>query len=127
MLDTSTCVKIMREPSPVLSGRFNRFSEQICISSITRAELHFGAENSTRVVQNTRAIDAFVARLTLLDFDSDAALHYGQIRVALRRQPIGPLDTLIAAHARSRSLTIVTDNVREFERVPGLQVENWVR
>ena len=127
MLDTNTCIRAMRaSPTSKLAGRFNRHAEQLCISSIVLAELHYGAENSKRVAENLVEIEQFVARLQLvLDFDAAAAAGFGRIRTALRTTPIGPLDTLIAAHARSRDLIVVTSNVREFQRVPGLVVEDW--
>jgi tRNA(fMet)-specific endonuclease VapC len=127
MLDTDTCIRAMRaEPTSKLAGRLNRHAPQICISSITLAELHSGAENSRRVADNLLEIEQFAARLeAILAFDAAAAADFGRIRVALRRKPIGPLDTLIAAHARSRDLIVVTVNIREFGRVPGLEIERW--
>ena len=127
MFDTNTCIWAMRAGAAShLAGRFNRHAEQLCISSIVLAELYHGAENSRRVADNLAEIEQFVARLqAVLDFDAAAAADFGRVRVALRQHPIGPLDTLIAAHARSRDLVIVTDNVSEFARVPGLQIENW--
>lgn len=127
MLDSNTCIAVMKGASITLGGRFTRHAVQLCISTIVLGELRFGAEKSQRAAENRIAVDDFVRRLVVIDFDKDAALHFGQIRHALRRQPIGPLDTLIAAHARSRGLIVVTDNEREFRRVPNLQVENWIR
>ena len=127
MLDTNTCIWAMRaNGTSRLAGHFNRHAEKLCISSIVLAELHYGAENSKRVTENLDQIEHFVARLqAVLDFDAVAAAEFGRVRVALRRHPIGPIDTLIAAHARSRDLVIVTDNIAEFGRVPGLLTENW--
>lgn len=127
MLDTNTCVRVLKaDATSPLAGRFNRYAEQLCTSSIVLAELHFGAQNSQRVAENLIGIEHFVARLSaVLDFDAAAAADFGRIRVALRKSPIGPLDTLIAAHARSRDLIVVTGNVSEFSRVPGLGVEDW--
>ena len=127
MLDTNTCIGAMRAgPTSRLSGRFNRHAEQLCISSIVLAELHYGAENSQRVADNLAEIQQFAARLqAILDFDAPAAAEFGRVRVALRGHPIGPLDTLISAHARSLGLVVVTENVAEFGRVPGLQIESW--
>jgi tRNA(fMet)-specific endonuclease VapC len=127
MLDTNFCSRVMREDATSkLAGRFNRHAEQVCISSIVLAELHYGAENSKRVAENLSEIEQFLAAIqTVLDFDSAAAAEYGRIRTALRKQPIGPLDTLIAAHARSCDLIVVTNDVGEFGRVPGLGVEDW--
>ena len=127
MLDTNACIRAMQaDVTSKLLGRFNRHAEQICISSIVLAELHFGAENSQRVPENLLKLEKFIASLrTVLDFDSEAAADYGRIRTALRKTPIGGLDTLIAAHARSRDLIVVTNNVGEFGRVPGLGIEDW--
>ena len=98
------------------------------VSSITVAELQFGVQKSQRPLQNQEALALFLAPLIIADFDHAAAEAYGVIRADLERQgtPIGSLDTLIAAHALSLGVTLVTDNEREFSRVPGLQVENWV-
>jgi tRNA(fMet)-specific endonuclease VapC len=127
MLDTNTCIRAMRaDATSKFAGRFNRHAEQLCTSSVVLAELHYGAENSRRVSDNLIEIEEFVARLqSVLDFDITAAADYGRIRSALRKTPIGPLDTLIAAHARSQNLIVVTSNVSEFERVAGLIVEDW--
>jgi tRNA(fMet)-specific endonuclease VapC len=127
MLDTNTCVRVLKaDATSKLAGRFNRHAEQLCISSISLAELRYGAENSQRVAENLIGIEHFIARLSaVLDFDAVAAADFGRVKVALRKTPIGPLDTLIAAHARSRDLIVVTGNVGEFERVPGLVVEDW--
>jgi tRNA(fMet)-specific endonuclease VapC len=127
MLDTNVCVRALKaDATSKLVGRFNRHAEQLCISSIVLAELHFGAENSQRVAENLISIEQFVARLSaVLDFDAAAAADFGRIKVALRKTPIGPLDTLIAAHARSRDLIVITGNAVEFERVPGLMIEDW--
>ena len=127
MLDTNTCVDALKaDRTSKLAARFNRHAEQLCISSLVLAELHFGAENSRRVTENLRQIEAFAARLeAILDFDRQAAVEYGRVRASLRRQPIGPLDTLIAAQALSRRLILVTSNLAEFSRVPGLRLETW--
>jgi tRNA(fMet)-specific endonuclease VapC len=128
MLDTNTCIHTLRaDATSNLAGRFNRHAEQISISTIVLAELHHGAENSQRVAENLNEIELFTARLQVLDFGPEAAADFGRIKVALRRTPIGPLDTLIAAHARSRDLIVVTNNVVEFSRVPGLAVEDWLQ
>ena len=127
LLDTNTCIRAMRAgPTSHFSGKFNRHAHQICTSSIVLAELHYGAENSQRAAENLEAVESFTSRLqSVLDFDAQAAADYGRVRVALRKAPIGPLDTLIAAHARSRNLIVVTANIGEFSRVPGLSVETW--
>ena len=98
------------------------------MSSITLGELYYGAEKSARPPDNIAAIDEFCARIEVLDFPAKAAAHYGAMRAELARRgtPVGALDLLIGAHARAEGLTLVTNNLREFERMPGLNVENWV-
>lgn len=102
---------------------------EIGVSSITVAELSYGAEKSSRPAQNLEALGKFLLPLELVTFGPEAAAAYGQIRATLEwaGTPIEPLDTLIAAHALSLGVTLVTNNLREFERVPDLQVEDWVR
>ena len=108
-----------------------RFREEmdggICISSITLAELEYGMKHSSDPVKNEQALLRFLAPLSVLPFGAAAASEYGEIRAYLqsRGTPIGPLDMLIAAHARAEDMVLVTNNVREFERVPKLEVENW--
>ena len=128
MLDTNICIYVMKDRPPAMRERFDAASERLCISSITLAELHYGAEKSARRLQNLEAISAFVARLEVLDFSPTAAAHHGQLRAEMERagQPAGPYDMLIGAHARSEGLTVVTNNTREFVRMPGVRVENWV-
>ena len=128
MLDTDTCIYVLKNRPPGLRERFNRLAEQLCISTITLAELSYGTEKSSRRDENRRGVDGFAARLDVLPFSAEAALHYGQVRAELERsgRPAGAHDMLIGAHARSAGLIIVTNNVREFERIPGLRVENWV-
>ena len=128
MLDTNICIYVILNRPAGLRERFNELSEQLCISTITLAELHFGVEKSARVTKNRNIVEEFVARLEIQPFSVDAAVHYGQIRAALERagRPVGLHDMLIGAHARSEGLTLVTNNRREFDRIPGLVVENWV-
>ena len=128
MLDTNICIYVILNRPAGLRERFNELSEQLCISTITLAELHFGVEKSARVTQNHTIVEEFVARLEIQPFSVDAAAHYGQIRAALEQagRPVGLHDMLIGAHARSEGLTLVTDNRREFDRIPGLAIENWV-
>ena len=116
-----------RRPKEVIA-RFKRFEPgMIGVSTITVSELQYGAAKSRSVAMNRSRLDAFLAPLALLPYDDLAALAYGRIRFELERvgQPIGPLDQLIAAQAVSRRLVLVTNNVREFQRIEGLQVENW--
>ena len=129
LLDTNTCIYLIKKHPPEVLRRFNEYTVgDVGISSITAAELHFGVHNSQRPEENRRALEQFLLPLTVAHFDENAAAAYGHVRAHLEKQgtPIGSLDTLIAAHALSLDLTLVTNNVREFERVPGLKVKNWV-
>lgn len=124
MLDTNICIFAIKHKPPALIRNFLQHDpDDLCISAITYAELMHGVEKSQSTAQNRAAITLF------LSFDDCAAEEYGQIRVDLERKgtPIGPLDTLIAAHARSRGLTLVTNNTREFFRVENLPVEDWTK
>ncbi|EFX5408139.1 tRNA(fMet)-specific endonuclease VapC, partial [Shigella sonnei] len=107
--------------------RFNLNQGRMCISSVTLMELIYGAEKSQMPERNLAVIEGFVSRIDVLDYDAAAATHTGQIRAELARQgrPVGPFDQMIAGHARSRGLIIVTNNTREFERVGGLRTEDW--
>lgn len=128
MLDTNIVIYVVkRRPIEVLDI-FNQAAGMMCISSITEAELVHGAEKSQRREHNLRVVADFVSRLEVLPYDSRAAAHYGDIRAALERQglSIGVNDVHIAGHARSQGLIVVTNNVKEFERVDGLRLENWV-
>lgn len=129
MLDTNICIYVLKERPAELRETFNRHSDHLCLSSVVVAELLYGAEKSQYPDHNRATVEGFCARLDVLDFDEGAATHYGQLRATLERggQPIGSYDVMIAAHARSRGLTLVTNNMREFERVPGLLLENWVK
>jgi tRNA(fMet)-specific endonuclease VapC len=128
MLDTNTCIHVIKNYPERLRQRFNRHGEQLCISSITLAELRFGAEKSARRVENLQEIEIFAARVEVLSFGSAAAAHYGEIRAELERagKPVGVHDMLIGAHARSEGLIIVTRNLKEFSRISGLRAEDWV-
>lgn len=128
MLDTNICIYLMRNHPSALRERFDQLTGQLCISTITLGELHYGAEKSARRSENLDAIEAFVARLDVLPFSLKAAAHFGMLRADLTRRgtPVGPFDMLIGAHARSEGLVLVTNNTREFARMPGLQVENWI-
>ena len=128
MLDTDTCIYLINEREDALRSKFEINAHAICISSITYAELCFGAAHSTRVESNTRELGAFCLGLDILSFDSTVGVHYGEIRQALtqRGRIIGANDLLIAAHARSVDATLVTNNEGEFGRVPGLRIENWL-
>jgi tRNA(fMet)-specific endonuclease VapC len=128
MLDSDICIYVGKSKPPKLADRFERLADRICISAITLAELHFGAENSDRRLASLKTLGEFVDRLVVLPFSANAASHFGQLRVELQRsgRPIGPYDMLVAAHARAEGLILVTNNEREFRRVPGLLMENWV-
>ena len=128
MLDTNVCVDVIRTRSRALIDRLESHTvDSIAISSITLAELHHGAAKSRDPEANRVALLEFLVPFSLLAFDDSAAREYGRIRAALERQgtPIGPMDMLIAAHALAGDLVLVTNKEREFERVPGLSVENW--
>jgi tRNA(fMet)-specific endonuclease VapC len=128
MLDSSICIHVIRTYPPELQERFNRLAEQLCISTVTLGELHYGAEKSTRHLENLQAIEHFTARLELLPFTKQAAAHYGQIRAQLDRvgRPAGAYDMMIGGHARSEGLVLVTNNLRVFEPMDGLRVESWL-
>ena len=128
MLDTNICIYVMKNYPQNLKERFNLLADQLCISSITLSELHYGAEKSARRIDNLTAIEHFVARLDVLPFGAKAAVHYGQVRAELERTgtPCGPHDMQIGGHARSEGLIVVTNDLREFSRMPGIRIENWV-
>lgn len=128
MLDTNICIYVMKHYPPQLRQKFNELAEQLCISSITLGELHYGVEKSARRAENLTAVENFAARLEVLPFGDKAAAHCGQLRAELERAgtPCGPHDMQIGGHARSEGLILVTNNMREFSRMPGLRVENWV-
>ena len=129
MLDTNVCIYVIkRKPIQVLDKLRTFEPGDVAVSSITVAELQYGACKSSRPDRNREALTEFLVPLEVVAFDDSAAVHYGEIRAHLerRRNVIGAMDMLIAAHARSLSLTMVTNNIQEFERVPGLRVENWV-
>lgn len=128
MLDTNICIYAMKKkPEKVLRRFREELDEGICISSITLADLEYGMKHSSDPVKNEQSLLRFLAPLSILPFGAAAASEYGEIRAYLqdRGTPIGPLDMLIAAHARAEGMTLVTNNLREFERVPELEIENW--
>ena len=128
LLDTNIVIYVLkRRPIEVLS-LFNENASRMAISALTLSELFQGAEKSSRVSDNLVAIEDFCSRLEVLPYGAKAAQHYGAIRAGLEKtgQPIGVNNLHIAAHARSEALTLVTDNEREFARVPALLLDNWV-
>lgn len=128
MLDTNICIFTIKNRPAQVREAFTRAHGRLCISTVTLMELIYGAEKSTNPERNLADIEGFAARLEVLKYDSDAAVHTGQLRAELAKAgtPIGPYDQMIAGHARSQGLILVTNNRREFDRVPGLRVEDWV-
>ncbi len=128
LLDTNICIYVIKRKPESLLVRFNENASHLAISAVTLAELLHGAEKSSQPQRTLSVVEDFCSRLDVLDYGAKAAQHYGQIRSALERRgtPIGVNDLHIAAHARSEGLTLVINNLREFERVEGLLYENWV-
>lgn len=129
LLDTDICIYVINErPKKVLAHFLRQTAGAIGVSSISVAELSFGAAKSGSA-RNQAALEAFLLPLQICEFDAAAAQHYGVIRAKLEKagKPVGPLDLLIAAHALSLDITLVTNNTREFARIAGLTVENWAR
>lgn len=129
MLDTNICIyAIKNKPEKVLNTLKEKMNDGICISAITLTELAHGVEKSAARDKNRAALLRFLSILTVLPFDDLAAAEYGAVCADLQRKgtPIGTMDMLIAAHAKTEGLILVTNNTREFERVDGLNLENWV-
>ena len=129
LLDTDTCIDALKQNREVLERLLSTDREEVAVSVITEAEIRTGAANSTSPVRTLRLVENFLRPLAIIDFTSDDAIAYARVRAKLERAgtPIGPLDTLIASQALARKMTIVTNNEREFRRVTGLVVENWMR
>ena len=128
MLDTNICIyAIKHKPEQVFIRLQEHDPMDICISSVTYAELVHGVEKSKAVEKNRVALALLFANIEIMNFDSLAAESYGKIRADLEKAgtPIGPLDTMIAGHAKALGYTVVTNNIKEFERVKGLKLENW--
>ena len=128
MLDTNICIYLIKKkPESVLKNLNLHMDEGIAISAITLAELKHGVEASQYPEKNAIALNQFLSIVDILPFDDDAATEYGKICATLRRQgtPIGVMDMLIAAHAKAKGLIIISNNVREFARVEGLELKNW--
>ncbi len=128
MLDTNICIFTIKNRPQEVRKAFKQHHGQMCISSVTLMELIYGAEKSDFPERNLANIEGFAARLEVLKYDNAAATHTGQLRAeqAKAGKLIGPYDQMIAGHARSQGLILVTSNMREFQRVPGLRVEEWV-
>lgn len=128
MLDTNICIYLIKTRSDQLLHRMRGLrTGEMGVSIVTVAELQYGVSKSRQQERNQVALEAFLLPLEIADFTVDSTLAYGEIRADLEKQgrPIGPLDTLIAAHALSLDVLLVTNNTREFDRVPGLRVEDW--
>ena len=130
MLDTNTCIYIIKRKPVEVINRFRQFQiSQVSISSITLSELEYGVIKSSKPEQNHLALAQFLAPIEILPYDNGAAQHYGELRLYSEKHgtPIGSLDMLIAAHALSTGCILITNNVKEFERVPNLKINNWVK
>ncbi|MEE8058058.1 MAG: PIN domain-containing protein [Pseudomonadales bacterium] len=129
MLDTNTCIFVLKNRSPKLRNKFKAI-KSLCISSITYGELCFGIENGDSHLREERynQLDLFTQKILIDSWDEEAARHYGLIRALLKRQglPIGNNDLLIASHSRSIDAVLVTNNKKEFSRAPDLTLEDWI-
>ena len=127
MLDTNICIYTIKNKPAAVRAQFQKHQDHMCISSIVLTELLYGAEKSENPAKSLAVVEGMAARLEVLDFDTHAAAHAAEIRAELAKQgtPIGHYDVLIAGHARSQGLVLVSNNLREFERVDGLRLENW--
>ncbi|MHA7878983.1 MAG: type II toxin-antitoxin system tRNA(fMet)-specific endonuclease VapC [Saccharospirillum sp.] len=129
MLDTNIAIYTIKNRPSEVREAFKAHDGQLCISAVTLMELIYGAEASMAVDRNLRDIEGFAARLEVLPYENDAAAHTGQLRAELRKmgRPIGPYDGMIAGHARSMGLIVVTNNTKQLEYVPGIRLANWVK
>ena len=129
LIDTNICIYIMNKRPPEVINKFKNMNVgMICISSITVSELQYGISKSKYKKQNIKRLEEFLVPFDILPYDEMASKFYGEIRFKLEKRGliIGPLDLLIAAHALSRDLVLVTNNEKEFKRIKSLKVENWV-
>jgi len=126
LLDTDISIYIIKRKPLEVRRMFNIHSGEIGISTVTLGELLYGATNSTNQRTNLDVVEGFVGRVEVINYNTAAAHQFSQLKQELRGQPIGPYDLMIAAHARSLGLMLVTNNTKEFDRVSGLRVENWV-
>jgi tRNA(fMet)-specific endonuclease VapC len=130
MLDTDTCINLIRQRNEKILTRVKRRRpEDLCISAVSLSELEYGAAKSANPAKNRLALMEFMTPISVMPYDDRVAESYGRVRAELEGMgtPIGPLDTMIAAHALSLGLTVVTGNEREFRRVSGLKVQNWAK
>lgn len=129
MLDTNILIYTIKNRPRKVREAFKKYADYLAMSSVTMGELIYGAEKSAQITRNLADVEALAARMEVLPFDSQAAVHFGQVRAELARagKLIGSYDLMIAGHARSQGLILVTNNLREFKRVRGLRVENWAR
>jgi tRNA(fMet)-specific endonuclease VapC len=127
MLDTNICIYVLKNTPIQIAGKFNSHDGEICISSVVLSELAYGIEKSAQQEKNRIRLNEFLACVVIVGYDEAAAYHYGDIRADLERKGtvIGGNDLMIAAHARSMGLVLVSNNTKEFERVDGLRLENW--
>ena len=129
MLDTNICIYIMKNKPITVMKKFLQYSAgDLSLSSITVSELYYGVYKSDFVEKNFKALNKFLLPFNIIEYDLNASIEYGKIRATLEKQgnTIGPLDTQIAAHARSLDVTLVTNNIKEFQRVDDLVLDNWV-
>ncbi|MEM6730559.1 MAG: type II toxin-antitoxin system VapC family toxin [Myxococcota bacterium] len=129
LLDTNIIIYTMKRRPAKVQARFEKHDGQMAMSTVTFGELVFGCERSSNPKQNLLVLESFASRVTVLDFDRESAAHFGELRASLysKGTPIGPYDMMIAAQARARGLVLVTNNQKEFRRLPGVRLENWVR
>ncbi len=128
MIDTNIAIYTLKNRPAKVRDAFKKHNGEMCLSSVSLGELIYGAEKSVQVERNLADIEGLAARLEVRSFDYPAAIQFGQLRADLTKsgKVIGPYDMMIAGHARALGLILVTNNVKEFNRVPGLRVENWV-
>lgn len=129
MLDTNICIYLIKNKPQEVKKKFNAYEVgEICISSIAVSELYYGVQKSQMIEKNQRALALFLAPLNIIAYDETAAIEYGKIRANLqvKGNVVGSLELLIAAHAKSLGVKLVTNNTKEFDRIPDLDLENWV-
>jgi tRNA(fMet)-specific endonuclease VapC len=130
LLDTNICIYIIKKKPAEVFEKFKILTiGDVGISSITLAELQYGIEKSSNPEKNREALEKFLTPIEIIDYGYKATVEYGKIRAELEKKgiSIGPLDMLIASHAKSLDVILVTNNVREFKRIAGLRIENWTQ